>query len=138
MSATNTTDTQGVLLMLNPIATAGSAEVRALVHAADPVEPLLDTLDEHLIGGSADASVDPSPQTAPGAQLALLAARTPAGLTLAAAQRPSDRFEGVQVAGSTVILSRCHRRDSCVGRPPQPPGQHRSKAQRWRRRCARR
>ena len=89
--------------MLNPIATAGSAEVRALVHAADPVEPLLDTLDEHLIGGSADASVDPSPQTAPGVQLALLAARTPAGLTLAAAQRPSDRFEGVQVAGSMVL-----------------------------------
>lgn len=77
--------------MLSSIATVGSAGVRALVHAADPVEPLLDT------------SHDLSPHTSPGVQLALLAAGMPAGLTLAAAQTRSDRFEGAQVAVSMVL-----------------------------------
>ena len=78
--------------MLSPIATAGSAGVRALVQAADPVEALLDTPDDHLPGGSVHhavaPAVDTSPFAPPGAQLALLATQMPTGLAVAATTAP--------------------------------------------------
>ena len=57
--------------MLHPIATAGSAGVRAFMDAAPLDEALRDTPDGNLTGGT----VDTSPHSPPGTQLALLAAQ---------------------------------------------------------------